>query len=92
MALKTLDIDVEITNLQVKMNAGDVAIVKTIKKLDSQKKSQQKLIDKHNQLQAAKKNITRFNKAKTWQFDHLPNIRCKGESKQRFGNCAVTEL
>lgn len=63
MALKTTDIDVEITNIQKKIGLGDKAMVRTIKKLDKQKQDQQKLVEKHRQLQAAKTNIKRFNKA-----------------------------
>ena len=62
MALKTTDIDVEITNIQKKIGLGDKAMVATIKKLDKQKRDQQELVEKHRQLQAAKTNITRFNK------------------------------
>lgn len=63
MPIQTNDIDTEITNIQLKINAGEQKITKAIKSLEKLRNNQLKLVNKQKQLQAAKFNISKFNKA-----------------------------
>jgi hypothetical protein len=63
MALKTTDIDVEISKIQKQIKQTDSQLTKGIKAQDRLKAKQQNQVEKHRQLQAAKSNINKFNKA-----------------------------
>jgi len=62
MALPTANIETEISKIQALINMGEGKITKAIKNLDKLKKSQLILTNKQKQLQAAKVNISKFNK------------------------------
>ena len=63
MTLELSKIDTEIAKLQSVINMRDGRITKAIKNLDKLKKDQQKSVEKQKSLQAAKVNISKFNKA-----------------------------
>jgi len=63
MALNLTEINAEIAKNQIKINATDAQITKGIKAQDKLKQKQQKQVEKQNKLQAAKRNLTQYNKA-----------------------------
>ena len=63
MALKTAEIDKEIKKLTSLRNMNDGKITKAVLNIDKLKKNQSDVVDKLKQLQVAKVNLTKFNKA-----------------------------
>ena len=63
MALKTSEIDKEIKKLTSLRNMNDGKITKAILNIDKLKANQSDVVDKLKQLQVAKVNLTKFNKA-----------------------------
>lgn len=63
MALKTAEIDKEIKKFTSLRNMNDGKITKAILSIDKLKKNQSGVIDKLKQLQTAKFNLSKFNKA-----------------------------
>lgn len=62
MVLQTTNIETEISKLTSLRNMNDGQITKTIKHLDVLKANQSQVVTKLKSLQAAKTNISRFNK------------------------------